>query len=247
MTLRLCMGTADRTKRIRHGSRRDGILNLRTRGGYSDLVRGLGVETLCAAHTSEHMTQNALFPLAVTSPVNGYVYEPDFLSEAEEAALILQIRTLPLEEAEDKQFRAKRRIKGYGGRYDFSANRLLEAEPIAPFLRPLRERVADWTARPAEDFTHALVAEYASGTQLGWHRDVPNFELVVGVSLGSACRMRLRRYPPKTRERSIAVELAPRSIYRLEGEARWEWQHRIPPTPGLRHSITFRTLTVKLT
>ncbi len=188
------------------------------------------------------MSQNALFPLAVNSLVSGYVYQPDFLSEPEEAALIREIRTLPLEEAEYKQFRAKRRIKSYGGRYDFSANRLLEAEPVAPFLHPLRERVADWTARRAEDFAQALVAEYASGTQLGWHRDVANFELVVGVSLGSACRMRLRRYPPKPRERSIAVDLAPRSIYRLEGEARWDWQHRIPPTPGLRYSITFRTL-----
>jgi len=38
------------------------------------------------------------------------------------------------------------------------------------------------------------------------------------------------------------MALAPRSIYRLEGEGRWAWQHRIPPTPGLRYSITFRTL-----
>lgn len=188
------------------------------------------------------MTQSSLFPLVTSALVSGYVYQPDFLSEPEEAALIREIRTLPLEEAEYKQFRAKRRIKSYGGRYDFSANRLLEAEPIAPFLHPLRERVATWTARRAEDLAQALVAEYTPGTQLGWHRDVANFELVVGISLGSACRMRLRRYPPKARERSIAVELAPRSIYRLEGEARWEWQHRIPPTPGLRYSITFRTL-----
>jgi alkylated DNA repair dioxygenase AlkB len=62
------------------------------------------------------------------------------------------------------------------------------------------------------------------------------------VSLHGACRMRFRRYPPQPRERSIAIEVAPRSIYRLEGEARWEWQHSIPPTPSLRYSITFRTL-----
>jgi len=67
-------------------------------------------------------------------------------------------------------------------------------------------------------------------------------ELVVGISLGSPARMRFRRYPPKRRECSIAMALAPRSIYRLEGEARWAWQHRIPPTPGLRYYITFRTL-----
>ena len=188
------------------------------------------------------MTQNAAFPLVGDLLVRGFVYEPEFLSDAEEAALMEAIRALPLLEAEYKQFLAKRRIKSYGGRYDYSANRLLDAEPIAAFLHPLRERVADWTGRPAERFTHALVAEYAPGTQLGWHRDVPNFELVVGISLGSACRMRFRRYPPGPRERSIAAELAPRSIYRLEGEARWGWQHRIPPTPGLRYSITFRTL-----
>jgi len=188
------------------------------------------------------MTQDDAFAIAGDTLVRGYVYQPDFLSTDEEAALVDEIRKLPLQEAEYKQFRAKRRIQSYGGRYDFSANRLLETEPIAPFLQPLRRRVAAWAARSAEDFSQALVAEYAPGTQLGWHRDVPNFDLVVGVSLASACRMRFRRYPPKVRERSIAVELAPRSIYRLEGEARWDWQHRVPPTPGLRYSITFRTL-----
>jgi alkylated DNA repair dioxygenase AlkB len=174
--------------------------------------------------------------------VRGYFYEPEFLSEAEEAELIANIQALPLQEAEYKQFRARRRIKSFGSRYDFSTYRLLEAEQIAAFLHPLRVRVADWTGQSAERFTQVLVAEYATGTQLGWHRDVPDFEMVVGISLGSPCRIRFRRYPPILRERSLAAELAPRSIYRLEGEARWGWQHRIPPTPGLRYSITFRTL-----
>ncbi len=188
------------------------------------------------------MTQEDAFAAAGSALLKGFVYEPHFLSEAEEAALIDQVKKLPLKEAEYKQFLAKRRIHSYGGRYDFSANRLLEAEPIAPFLYPLRERVARWTAHSPESFAQALVAEYTPGTQLGWHRDVPQFELVVGVSLGSPCKMRFRHYPPKARERSVAMELAPRSIYRLEGEARWGWQHRIAPTPGLRYSITFRTL-----
>jgi alkylated DNA repair dioxygenase AlkB len=56
--------------------------------------------------------------------------------------------------------------------------------------------------------------------------------------------MRLRRYPHVARRggRSLALELAPRSVYSLRGEARWGWQHAISPTPGLRYSITFRTL-----
>jgi alkylated DNA repair dioxygenase AlkB len=188
------------------------------------------------------MTQESLFPLIADAFAKGYVYEADFLSAAEEAALLAQIRQLPLTAAEYKEFKAKRRIVSYGGRYDFSAQRLNDAEPIAPFLHPLRERIAKWVGQPAELFTHALVAEYSAGTQLGWHRDVPQFDLVVGVSLQSACRMRFRRYPPKPRERSVAIELEPRSIYRLEGESRWDWQHSIPPTPALRYSITFRTL-----
>jgi alkylated DNA repair dioxygenase AlkB len=189
------------------------------------------------------MSQHALFPAAGAAFANGYAYEEDFLSAAEEAALLSEIRQLPFKEAQYRQYLAKRRIVSYGGRYDFSARRLHDdAEPIAPFLHPLRERVAQWSGRSASEFTHALVAEYSPGTQLGWHRDVPDFERVVGISLNTAARMRFRRYPPQPRARSIAIELAPRSIYRLEGEARWEWQHSVPPTPGLRYSITFRTL-----
>jgi alkylated DNA repair dioxygenase AlkB len=130
----------------------------------------------------------------------------------------------------------------YGGRYDFGAHELRAGEPVPELLHPLRRRVAAWAGQPAERFTHALVAEYAPGAPLGWHRDVPDFELVVGVSLHGPCRMRFRRYPPKPRERAIAVELAPRSVYRLAGEARWRWQHAISPTRALRYSITFRTL-----
>jgi len=188
------------------------------------------------------MAQQTLFPLAGEPFARGYAYEADFLSRAEEAVLVEQIQRLPLHEAEYKQFKAKRRIVSYGGSYDFSSNRLRETEPIPPFLHSLREKAATWAARPAEEFTYALIAEYSPGTQLGWHRDVPNFERVIGVSLHGPARMRFRHYPPKPRERSIAIELAPRSIYRLEDEARWDWQHSVPPTPGLRYSITFRSL-----
>jgi len=188
------------------------------------------------------MSQQALFTTVSQPFANGYAYEAEFLTEAEEALLVREIQRLPLTEAEYKQYRARRRIVSYGGRYDFSANRLDTAEPIAPFLHPMRDRIGKWTGQPPERFTHALVAEYAQGTQLGWHRDVANFELVVGVSLLSAARMRFRRYPPQPRARSIAIDLAPRSIYRLEGESRWDWQHSVPPTPALRYSITFRTL-----
>ena len=187
------------------------------------------------------MTQRDLFPSCETF-ARGYAYEPQFLSAADEEALIAAIRRLPLAQAQYKGFLAHRRIMSYGGRYDFSAQRLQPGEPIAPFLHPLRARAAAWVGCAADELTHALVAEYPPGSQLGWHRDVPDFELVVGISLASPCRMRFRRFPPRARAKSLALDIEPRSIYRLQGEARWEWQHSVPPVPALRYSITFRSL-----
>jgi len=51
----------------------------------------------------------------------------------------------------------------------------------------------------------------------------------------------LRRRTENGFER-MAIELPPRSLYRLEGVARWEWEHSIPPVAQIRRSITLRTL-----
>jgi alkylated DNA repair dioxygenase AlkB len=131
----------------------------------------------------------------------------------------------------------------YGLAYDFTHQKANVAPPIPEFLAPLRARAAHWAGVESEDFVQALIAEYAPGTPLGWHRDVPDFELIVGISLGGTARIRFRPYPWKTERRKdvFALELDPRSAYILRDEARWGWQHSIPPTKELRYSITFRT------
>jgi alkylated DNA repair dioxygenase AlkB len=188
------------------------------------------------------MKQGKLFEGPSNLPA-GMIYQPEFLTPDEETQLITKIHELPLHEAQYKQFTAKRRIASFGASYNFSTNRLSPADPIPPFLEPLRERVGEWARVPASQFTHGLVTEYQTGTQLGWHRDVPEFEVVVGISLGGPCRMRMRPYPPKRGRNSeaLTVNLAPRSVYVLRDEARWGWQHCIPPTKNVRYSITFRT------
>jgi alkylated DNA repair dioxygenase AlkB len=174
----------------------------------------------------------------------GLRYEPRFLTPAEEAALLQWIATLPLQEARYKAYTARRRVLGYGSRFDYDLNHLKPADPIPEALLPLRERAALWAGIPAGSLAGALVAEYRPGTPLGWHRDVPDYELVIGLSLGGEARMRLRRYPPLAPKKAdvLSLDLEPRSIYLLQGEARWGWQHSIAPTPALRWSITFRTL-----
>ena len=188
------------------------------------------------------MKQGELFGIPKPLPP-GMIYQSEFITREEEAALLAEIARLPLHEAKYKEYTAKRRIVSYGASYDFSTNELLPAGAIPSFLEPLRARIGQWMGLPAERFAHALVAEYSSGTQLGWHRDVPEFESIAGVSLGGECRMRLRRYPPrKGRQVEIlSLDLEPRSAYMMRGEARWGWQHSITPTKALRYSITFRT------
>ncbi|HYE39023.1 MAG TPA: alpha-ketoglutarate-dependent dioxygenase AlkB, partial [Ramlibacter sp.] len=107
----------------------------------------------------------------------------------------------------------------------------------------LRERAAAWAGVDPSAFTQALVAEYRPGTPLGWHRDVPDFEDIVGVSLGNQAVMRLRPYPHEKGRRDGVLKLAvaPRSIYLLRGAARWNWQHSVAPTKALRYSVTLRT------
>ena len=185
------------------------------------------------------MTQGALFGAEALPP--GFAYEADFLDADEERAALEGIATLGLREAQYKEFTARRRVASFGAGYDYDANELTPAPLIAPFLLPLRDKAAAWAGVDPVEFNYALVAEYRPGTQLGWHRDVPQFESILGLSLAGACTMRLRRYPPKPHEPIFRLELAPRSVYALRGDARWGWQHAIAPTTALRYSLTFRS------
>ena len=171
----------------------------------------------------------------------GLLYEVDFITPQEEAALLAEIGKLPLEEAKYKGYRAKRRTVSFGFDYDFDTYKLGPAPEIPGFLLPLRKRAAGLISVEESVFAHALVTEYRPGTELGWHRDVGQFEVIVGVSLAGTCRMRFRRYPHEKGGKVFKLDLEPRSVYVLRDEIRWGWQHSVAPTRELRYSITFRT------
>ena len=187
--------------------------------------------------------QRSLFARTPSLP-DGLVYRFDFLTLDEERTLLDEIARLPLAEARYKAFTAKRRIASYGAGYEFDSNELVDAPPLPPFLLALREKAAAFAGVPADRLSQALVSEFRPGTTLGWHRDAPPFGTVVGISLAAACRLRFRPYPPKPGRAvdGFELRLEPRSIYVLRDDARWRWQHHVPPTKALRYSITFRTL-----
>jgi alkylated DNA repair dioxygenase AlkB len=69
---------------------------------------------------------------------------------------------------------------------------------------------------------------------------------VIGLSLLSSCRFRLRRKTGTRWERaSLTVE--PRSAYLMRGPSRTEWEHSIPGVESLRYSITFRNFVTGYT
>jgi len=166
------------------------------------------------------MSQSELFTLPQQLP-SGLVYCPEFISGDEELSLIGAIQALPFREARFREYTARRRVVRFGsGDY-------LDAEPDQP------------TDIPRIEFPPFLDAP---GTPIGWHRDAPHFEIVAGVSLNCACVMRFRPFEDRRRDAILTLELQPRSIYVMQNDIRWRWQHSIQPLKATRYSVTFRSL-----
>jgi alkylated DNA repair dioxygenase AlkB len=174
-------------------------------------------------------------------PIEGFCYQPDLLSHTLERALVAGIADLEFKEFEFHGFLGKRRVVSFGARYDFGDSRMHPAPDIPAFLHPLLDLAGEFADIDSSARRHALVTEYQPGAAIGWHRDRPVFQDVVGISLLSPCWFRLRRKSGGTWQRH-AITLAPRSAYLLRGMVREQWQHSIPPAEQLRYSVTFRTL-----
>jgi alkylated DNA repair dioxygenase AlkB len=179
---------------------------------------------------------------------HGFHYRSEFITEDEESRLAAEIRRLEFSTFEMRGVVARRRVKFFGRSYDSGQARV---EPLPDFLMPLRDRVAAWADIDPHEFTMALINEYVAGAPIGWHRDAPQYEIVAGVSLLSACRMRFRPYvrpavraavagPRRTATHEFFLE--PRSAYLLTLDSRNAYEHHIPAVTELRYSITFRTV-----
>ena len=173
--------------------------------------------------------------------VPGLALVPDAVTPAEEVRLAAQIDAAPLAPFEFGQWRGKRLTAHYGSAYDFAHNRLGDAPPLPDWLLALRERLAPLVGMDPAALEAALLIRYDPGAGIGWHRDRPHYGEVLGLSLGAPCTLRLRRRTAEGFERPH-VPLPPRSLYRLSGEVRWDWEHSIAPLEATRRAVTFRTL-----
>ena len=174
--------------------------------------------------------------------IAGLDYRADFIGAEEERELIGHLCAQELSPFRFHGWTGKRLTRTFGWRYDFDDASFEPAEPIPDWLEPLRTKAAAFGGVPPDAFAHALLVRYDPGAGIGWHRDRPVFDRVVGVSLGTPAMLRFRRRKTGGFDRT-QVEVEPRSAYLLTGPARHDWEHSIAPGETLRFSITFRTLS----
>jgi alkylated DNA repair protein (DNA oxidative demethylase) len=175
---------------------------------------------------------------------SGLTYAEDAITPAEEAALIARLEDVTVSPFRFQGWLGKRQTASFGWHYDFDKASFGEAAPIPDFLLAVRDRAGAFAGIAPADLVHALIVRYDPGAGIGWHRDRPVFDHVVGLSLEAPATLRLRRRTATGFERA-SIDLAPRSIYHLSGEVRHDWEHSIAPMSVRRWSVTFRSLSDK--
>jgi alkylated DNA repair dioxygenase AlkB len=203
---------------------------------------GKAVPTLAVLSYSL-MAQKELFDTseATASVVPGFSMRINYLSVAEEIELLARVN----EGVWDTEWR--RRVQRFGAGYGPANNRAV----IATFPGWLAE-LAQQVGRDAgfERFPeNCVINEYLPGQGIAPHKDYLNFgSKVACVSLGS--HVSLDFYSADRKEKRT-VDVPARSLWVIEGEARYEWLHGIAPRlhdkignerrkRGTRVSITFR-------
>ena len=172
---------------------------------------------------------------------DGIVLRPEVITREEESGLLERFATLRWDPIVIRGQAARRTARHFGLGYDYESRTPRPGEPIPHWIEPVRRAAAELGGVAPAELVEVLAQRYPAGSTLGWHRDAPAFGIVVGISLLGRSRLRFQR-GRRERRRVWEVDLEPRSGYVLAGEARWSWEHSIPPAKELRYSITFRTL-----
>ena len=170
----------------------------------------------------------------------GFRYMPDVISPAQERDLVARFAKLDLKPFLFHGYKGNRRIYTFGHRYAFAGQEARDDASIPEYLKPLMEIAGEISGTPAAGFEQIMVTEYAAGAGIGWHRDRPTYEDIVGISFLAPCALRLRKRDGDDWERMTA-HVEPRTAYLLHGKVRNVWQHSIAPMDVLRYSVTLRS------
>jgi alkylated DNA repair dioxygenase AlkB len=184
----------------------------------------------------------------VTTQISGLRYLPNYITRQEHDQLLAIIDQQPWLDT------LKRRVQHYGYRYDYKsrsvdASMFLGALPM--WIAPLTGRLQrEGLVTQAPD--QLIVNEYEPGQGISAHVDsIAAFgDTVLSLTLGSACVMLFSKLKY---EEAVPLLIEPCSLVIMQGEARYQWKHSIPPRKrdsylgqtierARRVSLTFRTV-----
>jgi alkylated DNA repair dioxygenase AlkB len=187
----------------------------------------------------------------------GFLYVAELIGPDEERELLAWFAASPAwKEVVFRGQTARRRAMSFGARYLTQGRRLEPAPPLPPELAVYRDRMVEaacaglgrelaLAGRTSADFALCTALHYPPGGAIGWHADSPSFgPTVLSLSLGSPARLQLGRpdaAAPPAVPVELDIELAPRSLFVLAGEARVTWRHRVCPVRAERYSLTVRS------
>src|SRR5688572_19143572 len=106
----------------------------------------------------------------------GFRYRDNFITAAEERALVEASRMVEFANFEMRGAVARRRVAFYGLSYDSARD---TKGPIPEFLSGVRTRAAEWAGIAPGELVMALINEYTPGAPIGWHRDAPQYGIVI--------------------------------------------------------------------
>jgi DNA oxidative demethylase len=170
----------------------------------------------------------------------GFSYHPDFLSGTEQDGLLRNLRALTYTHDTFRGQIMKRGWAQFGYEYKSIGQKLTPAPPLPDFLQEVIEKARPYYSAGSE-FDQCIVTHYTPGAGIGSHTDAKKFgDCILGVSLASAVRLRFR--PKGSKAVCFEVTATPGSLYVMQGPARWQYEHHIPPVKAERYSLTFRSV-----
>jgi len=130
----------------------------------------------------------------------------------------------------------------YGWDYDYANDTFVPHQAAPAGFDTVRDRAAAFAGIAPDAIAEILLNRYEPGAIIQPHFDKPVWDYVIGISLGASTTMLFNR-EDEDPDLAKQVELPPRSIYLLAGEARHVYRHSLPPVTATRWSITLRTLS----
>jgi len=154
--------------------------------------------------------------------VPGLFLHPDFISKSLEEELMAEIDARPWLVDYD------RRLQYYGYRNELEAPydlvKFLVAIP--PKTYKLSQELAEQKILEYQP-DQVIINEYSPGQGIRPHKDRNYFDnQICGINLGSGCVMKFKKIAGGD---VIDVEIPRRSLYVMQDEGRYKWNHSIPP------------------